>query len=212
MERSVRPDEVDSGAVLGRAVMGYAGLTLGVLGGLGAGAGIDEPGPLVAVIACLIGFGLVALAIRPMLRDVPAAGSSIVTDLADELDRARRHRRSLAIVKFSVPGSDDDAERMLAEMRPQLRSADRPHRVDAEVVVVLPDTDRAGASHFVERVVARSGQIARTDTVIFPDDAVTVGAMLAQLEGGRSVFGMPAQVAGAADAADSASNGVNPAA
>ncbi len=193
MEQSFRPHQMAGGGQLGRSVMGFGGLTIGVLGGVAVGAGADIPGPLGSIVACLAGLTLVALAMRPAaVADVPVDGN-VVTDLAGEIDRARRHRRPLAVVRLDV-SVDGDVNEVQRRLGPQLRSADRLRRVDDALVAVLPDTDRAGVDHLLERVVAEHGPLARTAAVVFPEDGLTVGALLSRLQEPRVPASLPAMV------------------
>jgi hypothetical protein len=114
-----------------------------------------------------------------------------------ELDRARRHRRTFAMARLELadpavdraaegPSGDGIARATIELIGASLRITDRAWLEDGDAVILLPESDRATAEAFAERVsTAAPGRFtARTAFAVFPDDGLTSGALLDALERG----------------------------
>ena len=107
-----------------------------------------------------------------------------------EVDRSRRHERPLALAAASLPDRDTTGDGMaetIAQARSQLRSIDVMWCDGSGLWLLMPESNRDGGTSAIRRIMdatpATRGAVWRL--VVFPDDAITVGALIAEL--GRTV-------------------------
>lgn len=128
----------------------------------------------------------------------PVTSHDLARGLQVELARSRRHGRPFSVavlVPAPPPGHRGDARGRLGWGRssggadglarlvsPHLRTFDIVASNGSHAVVLAPETDDAGASAMVDRLVAvasRKGIALRTGTATFPDDAQRPDDLLA---------------------------------
>jgi len=190
-----------------RAVIRRAVPTVAIaIGGAAAGIVAGDPtlGWLVPFLVFVTGT-LVVLVVSDALRDRPT-DSAVLRTAANaafrrELDRARRHRRSFALVRLPLgdaphgAGSgrlgDGIAATTLRLLGTTLRITDSAWIQDGAAMVLLPESDRATAEAFLERArqaaPRRFGE--RAGIALFPDDGLTSGALFEAAE--RDMLGEP---------------------
>jgi hypothetical protein len=170
---------------------------LAAVAGILAGRSAGQPGgePLVLVLLVIIVASSVAAWVmtRPGQDSLVAIGHDA---FRIELDRARRHRRTFAMARLELAaptnsaaigaGAAGVAAATLELIGASLRITDRAWLDDGDVVILLPESDRATAESFVERVrsAAPAQFTARMGIAAFPDDGLTSGALLDALERG----------------------------
>jgi hypothetical protein len=157
------------------AAIAAIGLLVGV-----ASSSVPLTSAFAAVSACALGFAMGVAAAR---RDrVDAAFPFPAAAVRRELNRARRHGRSVALVQ--VRHTSETAGLSVAD---QLQAAVR----ETDVVWVdgrstyffLPDTQSVGARVLSQRLreAVENGDGTAVATAIFPDDGATFGALLSAL-------------------------------
>jgi hypothetical protein len=115
-----------------------------------------------------------------------------------ELARSRRHDRRFAIVGipeavWSPPSAEPPAKAQLGldiaeSVQAQVRRPDRAWVDDAMLHLLLTDCDQTQGRAFLERARAVMPQVFaddRVNLVIFPDDGITLGALVAALREGN---------------------------
>jgi hypothetical protein len=137
--------------------------------------------------------------------------------LRRELDRARRHRRSFALLRMTLgpgaakpssEGSGDLDDQTLALVGASLRLTDRAWRDGNDVIVLLPEAVRTTAVDLAARLqrLAPDRFASAPGIAVFPEDGLTSGALMDALHRdgrGDSVPHAIARAAGAlADAAE----------
>jgi hypothetical protein len=125
---------------------------------------------------------------RPPLRDSPWA------TLEREIDRSRRHRHTLALLRLSWPASDRAQRRKLSAgvdaLRATVRSVDSVWVDHDGILVLLPESDRAGADGLLARVRATSPGLVDAGEVrvaSFPQDGLTANALRAAVRRARPI-------------------------
>jgi hypothetical protein len=132
-------------------------------------------------LAALVG-AAVALAVAAAVR----ARSAVVEDIFDarleaEIDRARRYEHSVALVSLGI-GPDAAVNRVPAS--PAVRTTDAAGLRNGRLVLMLPQADRACALATVDRFAPALGPwIDSPRLAFFPEDGVTVAALLDVLDG-----------------------------
>jgi hypothetical protein len=189
---------------------------LAALAGLATGRLFGQPGSDVLVVGLIVVTGLCSIAVWITTRPDRDALTAIGLDaFRAELDRARRHRRTFAMARLELakpadggaapdgPTITDTATIQL--IGASLRITDHAWLDDGDVVILLPESDRATAESFAERVrVNAAGRFTeRLGIAAFPDDGLTSNALLDALERGMDGAPMPSPmvrttVAGAA--------------
>lgn len=94
----------------------------------------------------------------------PAPASAI----AQEIERCRRYERTVTLVRVVAAG--DSAP----DIARRLRRTDQSWSVGKDLVVLLPETGRAGAA----RAIGRWCSGARVAVAVFPEDALTVHGLI----------------------------------
>ena len=141
-----------------------------------------------AVSAPAGGLGLVLVGARGRTRPV-APHVSLVGDwdaFRREIDRSRRYERPLALATASLPAAIADSESvvdLMARAKTRLRSVDILWHHGSRLWILMPESTRDGGIAAIKRIteVSPSALDARWRLVMFPDDALTTGALIAQL-------------------------------
>ncbi len=119
--------------------------------------------------------------------------------LTEEVERARRYNRSLAMVLFGPDmwqevvddRGEEEATQLIVDAAAAylaiLRSVDTLiHIEDADFAALLPETDIEGAQVVAEKVTAagseRIGTDVRAGVAVFPEDEVTGSGLMAEAE------------------------------
>jgi hypothetical protein len=146
---------------------------------------------LVVVAAATAPVGTIGLLLaRDRAARPPAAlGGSLALSreaFRRELDRSRRHERPLALAAAwlgdgAVTG--DALAETIALARGQMRSIDLLWYDGSRIWLLMPESRREGATTCIRRIngVATAARSAVWRLVVFPDDAMTAGALIAEL-------------------------------
>ncbi|MFN2418756.1 MAG: hypothetical protein ABR593_07515 [Candidatus Limnocylindria bacterium] len=146
--------------------------------------------------------GVVAVATAPvgaigllLTRDrgewpMAAQGGSMVGDweaFKREIDRSRRHERPLTLAAASFPGTAIRGGLLaetVAQARRQMRSIDLLWYDGSGLWLLMPESHREGATTAIRRITeaAPAARTAVWRLVVFPEDALTVGALIKQLD------------------------------
>jgi lipopolysaccharide/colanic/teichoic acid biosynthesis glycosyltransferase len=122
------------------------------------------------------------------------SGSLFVDHLAREFDRSRRHGRTFTLARWEFASSAEavSATRAMTDL---LRQTDVLARSKDRVFLLLPETDRDCARLLVKRLSEEVGDTEEPTLVSYPEQGVTVGALLEALGGpkvgGRAVVSEP---------------------
>lgn len=168
---------------------------IGVVTGVGGAALVAELGAALApVLRSTLVIGLVCLAVVAGRRPPPPTA----TDGADkdpwqvvrwELNRARRHSRplTLARIPLAAPSATQPDRLVIEAALPALRATDVTWLHRDQLMLLLPETDRASAQRCVDRVVEALAGRACSDARLaaFPEDALTLEALREALKGRR---------------------------
>lgn len=180
---------------------------LAAVAGLVAGQLLGEPGSELLVIVLVLAVGLCCGAVWLVAQPGADALTATAHDaFRAELDRARRHRRTFAMARLELAASPDGAT--IAEgddgiaiatvqlIGASLRITDRAWLEDGDAVILLPESDRATAESFAERLrAAAPGRFTdRLAFAAFPDDGLTSNALLDALERGMEGSPMPSPI------------------
>jgi hypothetical protein len=166
--------------------------------GLYAGTLVGEPASEIGVLVMLFLVAGCAMAAWTATQPGPdllvASGRDA---FRAELDRARRHRRTFAMARLELaepavdraadgPSGDGIARATIELIGASLRITDRAWLEDGDAVILLPESDRATAEAFAERVrTAAPGRFTdRIAFAVFPHDGLTSGALLDALDRG----------------------------
>lgn len=110
--------------------------------------------------------------------------------LRRELERGRRYCRPFALVRVPLAPPARSRSILSRRRRPTmaqdlLRSTDTAWMADGALYLLLPESDRASAEQFVHRLAtAVDLSTSEAVTVVFPDDGVTIAALLEALTRG----------------------------
>ena len=144
--------------------------------------------------------GAIVALVRPDARDATTGlvlqAETGWTYLRTELARSRRHDRRFAVVGipddvWSPPGATgaEKAELALqvaANVQDLIRRPDRAWMDNSRLHLLLTDCDRQEGLAFLARARAAMPQVfadERVKLVVFPDDGITSGALIAGLDG-----------------------------
>ncbi len=170
---------------------------LGAVAGIGIGQLSGQSGGVPAVGLLVVAVGALSLvAARAVARPSPDLLRVSGRDaLRNELDRARRHRRTFALARLRPIGGSAAAGAMagasggiaaetLRLIGASLRITDRAWLDDDDVVLLLPEADRATADALADRLRQAAPDRFTADVAIavFPDDGLTSGALLEALD------------------------------
>ena len=147
-----------------------------------------------AVVAVAIApVGAMSLLLVRERGTLPAAASGAGSVLDDweafrrEIDRSRRHERPVALAVASFPDHRLGGP-LLADTitlaRSQMRSIDLLLYDGSALWLLMPESHRDGAVTAIRRITdtAQATRDAVWRLVIFPDDALTVGSLMAELD------------------------------
>lgn len=172
-------------------------VTVGVLVPLGVFAGAvaaalvpDEAavGPVVLAVAAAA--GLAAIWLTSRVRTTPAVSGAPDDGWAGfmlELERARRYERSLALVRIGpANGAASTDEPIVERVRARMRQVDHVWQDGDAVYVVVPEGAPTAVENLIDRLRA-SGGLDGIDirSAVFPDNAVTAGALLGVIHDGE---------------------------
>lgn len=139
-----------------------------------------------AVIGLVVGVSVGRRTARHTTAPVVGTGAS-ERPVRREIERARRYERQFALIRLAAPGggapdTDDD---LLELVRPVLRGLDHAWVEPRGVHVLLPEVGRDEGEACIERLRSAIGADALPDArlAVFPDDAVTEGALDLRLAG-----------------------------
>ena len=130
--------------------------------------------------------------------EAPVADSfsvgAVDAELRRELYRSRRYERPLVIAAVRLSALNGYRATARDELESRLRALDRVWEVEDHVVVLLPETDRAGAEHLLARLrgeVPGLLPVPHVGVAAFPTDALTAADLLsaATSEDGASANG-----------------------
>jgi hypothetical protein len=170
---------------------------LAAVAGLFVGRVAGQPGTDLLLVGLIVVIAACALAVRATTR--PGRDSLVAVGFdafRAELDRARRHRRTFAMARLELAapvdgvavddGADSIAVATLRLIGASLRITDHAWLDGGDAVILLPESDRATAEAFVERLRGATPArfTARMGIAAFPDDGLTSGALLDALERG----------------------------
>ena len=167
---------------------------------------LEDPGsaPAVAILALAVGILAVTAVVvaRGAVLDRARPAFAPTNAFRRELDRARRHGRSFALVRLHLgapsgggrrhaAGGDGIAAGTVELLGTMLRITDLAWIEDDTIVVLLPESDRATAEAFLARgrVAAPAAFAGPAGIAMFPDDGLTSGALLDSSE--RHLVGEP---------------------
>ena len=147
---------------------------------------------LVALVTAAAGaIGLVLVRARDDRLSAGHRASSVTgwDALQREIDRSRRHERSLALASVSLPdaepvGNGDEMMATIGRVRSELRSIDVLWTDGSRLWVLMPESGREGGTTALRRIMGAAPET-RGDywkLVVFPDDAMTLGALIAVLD------------------------------
>jgi hypothetical protein len=104
--------------------------------------------------------------------------------LERELQRSRRFRRPLSLVR-ARPRADGESATLANALRAAAREVDQVWESGGAVIAVLAEADAAAARAFADRVCRPiSSQLAEPPSIAtFPDDGLTLSALLSVLHG-----------------------------
>jgi hypothetical protein len=173
--------------------------TSAVLVGVAVGYYVAATGDLPLSVGVLVMVALIFVAVLTAFH----AGRVSTVSLAQinrpwdafrrELDRSRRFERRFALLRMpynesaSADSDQDDlatGDGLLGTIRLVVRSIDEAWLADGNLYVLLPEASRASASHLVNRlrsILPDPAALNRIELAEFPDDGVTMGAVLAGL-------------------------------
>lgn len=122
--------------------------------------------------------------------DQRAALVAFRSALRAELERSRRYDRAFILIRAPLPESADGGrDATVAELRTMLRGSDLLCLTVRQVYLLVPEADRTAGELLVARIHERVGDgVTSTGLamVAFPEDGLTLGALLASLRGGTA--------------------------
>ncbi len=123
-------------------------------------------------------------------RDQRAVLVAFRSALRAELERSRRYDRAFVLVRAPLPESPDAGrDATVAELRTMLRGSDLLCLAERHVYLLVPEADRIAGDLLVARIHERVGEgVTSTGLamVAFPEDGLTLGALLGSLRGGTA--------------------------
>lgn len=123
---------------------------------------------------------------------VTGSGSAIEREPAPaierELERCRRHGRSCSVARVA------GAQGHLRDIGTRVRRTDRVWAVGHDLVLLLPETDRAGATRAMARLLDGVRLEVPVTVACFPQDALTAHALIEVLRTPARPSSAPAEV------------------
>lgn len=146
------------------------------------------------VVGCIIGGCIAAATVALRCRagsarrnDDLAVGIDASVLLRAEMERARRYGRRFVLVRIGPDALDRSRDRdaIVASVTPLLRGLDHCWFDDAGLHLLLPEVGRPAAGVCLDRLRDQVDgvDVADARVAVFPDDAVTIGALSLCLEG-----------------------------
>ena len=119
-----------------------------------------------------------------------------------EIERARRHNRSLVVARLPLMPSEGENARALADQAESvLRVGDTAWAENRSILLLLVETDGQAAEASIDRVVRTlDGRVKERIVATFPEDVLTLGALVDRLYPSRrmrALRGGASQSAGA---------------
>jgi hypothetical protein len=173
--------------------------TSAVLVGVAVGYYVAATGDLPLSVGVLVMVALIFVAVLTAFH----AGRVSTVSLAQinrpwdafrrELDRSRRFERRFALLRMphvesasadSDQGDPATGDGLLGTIRLVVRSIDEAWLADGSLYLLLPEASRASASHLVNRlrsILPDPAALNRIELAEFPEDGLTMGAVLAGL-------------------------------
>jgi hypothetical protein len=179
----------------GRATGNLLRRRTGVVAGVTGAALVAQLGSeLTPVLRSALVVGLVCLAVVAGRRPRPPVAPDVTGDdpwrlVRWELNRARRHSRPLTLARIPLadPPATQSKRLEIEGALPPLRATDVTWLHRDQLMLLLPEADRARAQRCVDRVVEALAEHASGDArlVAFPEDALTLEALREALKGRR---------------------------
>jgi hypothetical protein len=115
----------------------------------------------------------------------PAAREDVWDALHREVDRSRRHGHTLALLRLvPTPAGPATTAAILGRLRATVRSVDSAWADGGDIVLLLPECDRAAAERLVARLrAALPGALGRVRVGCFPADGLTAAALRQSVAG-----------------------------
>lgn len=143
------------------------------------------------VAATIIGVAVGGIATAYLMRRsvVPVASPTITSAVVvrREIERARRYERQFALIRVEsgTPDRADDfaTDSTLEQIKPVLRALDYVWIERSGMHILLPEIGRAEAERCVSRLRDAVDGPVVCRVAVFPDDAVTDGALALRLDG-----------------------------
>ena len=149
--------------------------------------------PVVTTLAMVTAVPALALALFEVRTQAPAVARTAETNLVDvltrELDRSRRHEHPLAVVRLPLADGNPlgvGGQYLASVIAATLRTIDYVVPDGDSLYLVLSETSASEARACLRRLTAAHPQVfgeARARVAAFPDDGVTIAALLAVLGG-----------------------------
>lgn len=175
--------------------LGIAAVLAAVLADLGSGlALVLAGGSLISLTGSLV-IGRRARGRQPSIADETSSWA----DFRRELARARRHERPLSIARLPGGATGRSAVALTAGPHRRLRRIDLAWSEGADVVILMPESDRAAAERAVGRISGTLGiDPAAARIATFPADGLTTVALVEAVGVGSSGTPAPRPLAAAA--------------
>lgn len=123
-------------------------------------------------------------------REQRAELAAFRSSLRAELERSRRYDRSFILMRAPLPASNAAHRHTVIDgLRAMLRGSDLLCVADRHLYLLVPEAERAAGELLVARIRESLGEgVTSTELmmVAFPQDGLTLGALLASLRGGTA--------------------------
>ncbi len=170
--------ELGNVATLARSVV--AAVVLGWVSGVLLGTEREPWGIAVGCVAALC-------AAQAFNRMDPLTAASVGVPawerVRSEIERARRHNRSLVVARLPLVPSEGENARALADMAESvLRVGDTAWGENRSVLLLLVETDGQAAEAVIDRVARTlDGRVKERIVATFPEEVLTLGALVDRL-------------------------------
>jgi len=171
-------------------------IPIAVIIGAALAAALPAGAPAIPiVVAVALGGGLLAVGLVDRIIGSPDAldrASEGWARFLVELERARRYERPMALVRIAkgpTPAGEamsDLDEPLVARVRARTRQVDLVWQEGEQVYVVVPEGGSAAVADLIQRLRAATHLAGiEVRSAVFPDQAVTAGALLAVVHDGE---------------------------
>ena len=157
----------------------FLGATATVLVGswAGQGAGVLLAAGVAGTVTVLSPFLMREGRVRPAMEAVDGW-----REVAIEMARSRRHRRSLAVIRLEGAAAGPPFRIEVNELRRRLRVVDHIWRGGDDLFLLLPEADAPTVTALEARLRAELPDVeVRVRAAVFPNDGVTVGSLRRRL-------------------------------